>query len=81
MTQQPTPLPFRTVITAHADRTHLVVNSPALRGCQAGQLPLVTLCGEVTAEPSPDPVHDVDCLRCLYRAPHFMDMPAWEVRL
>ena len=81
MNRNPAPLPFRTVITDHGDKTHLVVNSPALRGCRADQLPPLTLCGGLTAELSPDPVHDVQCLRCLFRTPRFMGMPAWEVRL
>lgn len=81
MKRNSSPLPFRTVITHHGARTHLVVSSPALRGCRADQLPPMTLCGALTAEVSPDPVHDVQCLRCLFRAPQFMGMPGWEVRL
>lgn len=74
-------LPFRTVTATH-DRqvSHLVVISPALRGLSPDTLPGATLCGRIVSGDSPTAVHDVECLRCLQRAPAFLTLPAYEAQ-
>jgi hypothetical protein len=72
--------PFRTVTAAGDQATHLVVISPALRGTSPDGLPMATLCGCAVDADSPIPIHDVECLRCLWRAPLFMELPAYEVQ-
>jgi hypothetical protein len=38
------------------------------------------LCGCAVDADSSTPIHDVECLRCLWRAPLFMGLPAYEVQ-
>jgi hypothetical protein len=74
-------LPFRTVTATHDHQvSHLVVISPALRGTGPDMLPGATLCGRAVGGDSPIAVHDVECLRCLHRAPAFLTLPAYEVQ-
>ena len=73
--------PFRTVTAAGTPITHLVVTSPALPGTTPDELPAATLCGQAVTGPAAAPVHDVQCLRCLHRAPAFMGLPTYEVTL
>lgn len=77
----PTPLPFRSVTGRLDARSHLAVSSPALRATQPDHLPDSALCGHPVAGFSPVPVHDVQCVRCLWRTPAFFGLPAWEVVL
>jgi hypothetical protein len=71
--------PLRTV-TARDRLTHLVATSPALRGTSPDRLPLSTLCGCSVEAPASDPVHAVECRRCLLRAPRFMGLPTYQVQ-
>lgn len=74
-------LPLRTV-TAHASQiTHLVAVSPALPGTAPDRLPDATLCGRTVNVEANDHPADVQCPRCLQRAPRFMALPAYEVAL
>jgi hypothetical protein len=74
-------LPFRTVTAVNDDQvSHLVVLSPALRGTSPDQLPGATLCGRSVHGVSATPVYDVECLRCLYRTPTFLALPAYEAQ-
>lgn len=77
----PAPLPFRSVTSRLDAGSHLVVSSPALRAARPDQLPAAALCGHPVGGPSPVPVHDVQCERCLWRTPAFLGLPAWEVVL
>lgn len=72
--------PFRTVTAVSDQVTHLVVISPALRGTSPDLLPMATLCGCAVDTVSSTPVPDVECLRCLWRAPLFMALPDYEVQ-
>jgi len=73
--------PFRTVTAAGTPITHLVVASPALPGTRPDELPAATLCGQAVTELAGAAVADVQCLRCLHRAPSFMGLPTYEVTL
>lgn len=74
-------LPFRTVTAINDGQvSHLVAISPALKGTSPDQLPGATLCGRNVHGDSTTAVHDVECLRCLHRAPAFLTLPAYEVR-
>jgi hypothetical protein len=69
--------PFLTVTTRTGTRTHLAVSSPLIPGHSPDRLPASTLCGHDVAERSNDPVHDVECLHCLFTAPHYMTWPGF----
>lgn len=73
--------PFRTVTAAGTPITHLVAISPALPGTGPDELPPATLCGQGALQESPAAVADVQCVRCLLRAPAFMGLPTYEVSL
>lgn len=73
--------PFRTVTAAGNEITHLVVVSPALTATAPDQLPAGTLCGRAVAAEADAPVSEVQCVRCLWRAPRFMHLPTYEVQL
>lgn len=73
--------PFRSVTAADNPLTHLVVTSPALPGTRPDQLPSATLCGRVVDQEVEDHPAEVQCPRCLLRAPTFMGLPAYEVTL
>lgn len=74
-------LPLRTV-TAHTSQiTHLVAVSPALPGTAPDRLPDATLCGRNVLREAADHPADVQCPRCLQRAPRFMALPTYEVVL
>lgn len=74
-------LPLRTVTAQTSQITHLVAVSPALPGTAPDQLPAATLCGRSVNIEAPDHPADVQCPRCLQRAPRFMALPAYEVVL
>lgn len=71
--------PFHTVTVTNHPITHLVVNSPALTGSQPHELPSASLCGRPVAAIAPAHPADVQCRRCLDRAPMYMDLPAFQV--
>ena len=73
--------PFRSVAAADSPITHLVVTSPALPGTRPDQLPPATLCGRPVDREVEDHPADVQCPRCLMRAPKFMGLPTYEVSL
>jgi hypothetical protein len=73
--------PFRSVTAAGNPLTHLVVTSPALRGTRPDELPATTLCGRAALEEIEDHPAEVQCPRCLDRAPAFMALPAYAVAL
>lgn len=73
--------PFRTVTAAGNEITHLVVMSPALPSTGPDRLPAGTLCGRPVTAEADTPVADVQCVRCLTRAPRFMALPTYEVSL
>lgn len=75
------PLPLRTVTSPQGQLTHLVAISPALPGTAPDRLPAATLCGVGVGEESEAHPADVQCPRCLQRAPRFMALPAYEVAL
>jgi hypothetical protein len=73
--------PFLSVSATSSPQTHLVVVSPALPRSSPDELPEATLCGrKVTAGADVHPA-EVECIRCLLRAPMFMGLPGFEVRL
>ncbi len=71
--------PFRTVTAAESGITHLVVQSPALHGSHPDTLPDATLCGRPTAVEVDDHPAEVQCPRCIGRAPGFMGLPSYRV--
>ena len=74
--------PFRSVTAAGNPLTHLVVTSPALRGTRPDELPATTLCGRAALEEKiEDHPAEVQCHRCLDRAPAFMALPTYAVAL
>ena len=73
--------PFRSVTAAGNPLTHLVVTSPALYGTRPDELPATTLCGRATLEEVDDHPAEVQCPRCLDRAPAFMALPTYAVAL
>lgn len=76
-----TTLPFLAVTATADEATHLVVVSPALRSNRPDRLPLATLCGRRVDREDPTPIGEVECVRCVLRAPKFMGLPAYEVTL
>jgi len=74
-------LPFLAVTADTDEATHLVVTSPALRSSRPDRLPLATLCGRRVGQEDPTPIGEVECVRCVLRAPKFMGLPAYEVTL
>ncbi len=74
-------LPFMAVTAANDEATHLVVASPALRSSRPDRLPFATLCGRAVGHEDPTPIGEVECVRCVLRAPKFMGLPAYEVTL
>lgn len=78
MNQRP-PLPFQCVTPVGGGTTHLVTASPALLGTRPDEIPTATLCGLPTGAPSPLHPAEVECTRCLSRAPQFMALPTYEV--
>lgn len=75
------PLPLRTVTSTEGALTHLIAVSPALPGTAPDRLPAATLCGVGVASEADAHPADVQCPRCLQRAPRFMALPAYEVVL
>ncbi|MGL5825728.1 MAG: hypothetical protein ACRCYU_13100 [Nocardioides sp.] len=73
--------PFHTVTAADAPLTHLVVSSPALPGTGPDALPATTLCGRIVGHEVAEHPSEVQCPRCLGRAPAFMALPAYGVTL
>lgn len=73
--------PFRSVTATDSPVTHLVVTSPALPGTHPDQLPAATLCGRLVEHEVEDHPAEVQCPRCLMRAPTFMGLPTYEVTL
>ncbi|MEP7762591.1 hypothetical protein [Sanguibacter sp. 25GB23B1] len=73
--------PFRTVTATGTPITHLVATSPALPRTGPDELPPATLCGQVVDGPADTNVADVQCPRCLLRAPAFMALPTYAVSL
>ena len=73
--------PFRCMTGDGSPLTHLVVTSPALHGTRPDELPAATLCGRPAGEEVQDHPADVQCPRCLDRAPAFMGLPSYEVTL
>jgi hypothetical protein len=73
--------PFVAVTGAVTPISHLVVISPALPGTRPDELPAITLCGQAAAGVSPIEAADVQCRRCLGRAPEFMWMPSYTVEV
>ncbi len=71
--------PFRSATGEGSDISHLVVASPALRGSSPDAVPASTLCGRPTTGLTADGPADVQCHRCLSRAPAFMALPTFEV--
>ncbi len=71
--------PFRTVTAANSPLTHLVAVSPALCGTSPDLLPPATLCGRSVLDHADAGPGDVQCPRCLLRAPAFMGLPTYEV--
>lgn len=70
---------FRSVSAHGSPITHLIAASPALLGTCPDRLPEATLCGRgvkaaVAAQPA-----DVQCPKCLHRAPEFMGLPSYAV--
>lgn len=74
-------LPFLAVTATTDGATHLVVVSPALRSSRPDLLPHATLCGRQVGQQDPTPIGEVECVRCVLRAPTFMGLPAYEVTL
>lgn len=72
-------LPLHTVVAGSPPTTHLVAISPALRGSRPDRLPVSALCGAPVADTSPVPLGEVECRRCLDRAPQFMSLPSYVV--
>ncbi|MEV8027430.1 MULTISPECIES: hypothetical protein [Cellulosimicrobium] len=70
--------PFRTVTATDSPLSHLVAISPALLGTGPDDMPAATLCGRATTGPAEAEVADVQCPRCLLRAPSFMGLPTYE---
>lgn len=75
-----TPSPFHVVSAIGDPQAHLAVTSPALVHTGPSSPPMATLCGRPAADALPTPVADIDCQRCLLRAPRFMHLPSYEVR-
>ena len=73
--------PFRSVTAAANPLTHLVVASPALPGTRPDELPATALCGRAARQESDDHPAEVQCPRCLDRAPAFMALPTYAVAL
>lgn len=83
------PLPVKTAPTSplfvvSADgspSTHLAATGPDLVGTRPGVLPPSTLCGLLpSAAVSAASPGDVECPRCLERAPEFMNRPGWSAK-
>jgi hypothetical protein len=73
--------PFRSVTAADNPLTHLVVASPALTGTRPDELPGTTLCGRAALQEIDNHPAEVQCPRCLDRAPAFMALPTYAVVL
>ncbi|WP_043650840.1 hypothetical protein [Cellulosimicrobium cellulans] len=73
--------PFRTVTAADSPLSHLVAVSPALLGTGPDSMPAATLCGRAVAGQAEAQVADVQCPRCLMRAPAFMGLPTYRVEV
>lgn len=73
--------PLRTVTAVTDTITHLIACSPALPGSRPDHLPAATLCGRPVYGTDPATPGSVQCLRCLDRAPEFMGLPTYEVKL
>lgn len=71
--------PFRTATATNSEVSHLVAISPALPGTSPDRLPASTLCGRATTGALDVQPADVQCPRCLLRAPAFMALPAYQV--
>lgn len=70
---------FRCVNVERDGQTHLVVTSPALPGTSADRLPASSLCGAMVTIAVDQGPGDVECERCLARAPEFMGLPGYDV--
>ncbi|MCO7221552.1 hypothetical protein [Klenkia sp. PcliD-1-E] len=72
-------LPFHSVTSPTDQQTHLVLHTPAMPGHRPDQLPHITLCRRLVADPTTASIGDVECERCLHATVDFMALPAFGV--